>query len=103
MLSTGHCNRVFTDRRILFIEDFSGSTRADAQASTVFSDVDVAFAMSRCCILPPRACVPPSMSSYLLFELVLRACTKHYVWICMTVMTTVMYLLHFQFLVDVTS
>ena len=47
------------------------------QDSRVFPDVDVAFAMSRCCILPPRACVPPSMSSYLLsnsyYELVLNA------------------------------
>ena len=59
----------------------------------VFSDVDVGFAMSRCCILPSRASVPPSMSRMILLsELILTTCKWLCICICMSLMTTVLYI-----------
>ena len=63
-------------------------------ALLVFSDGDVAFAMSRCCILPSRACVPPSMSRMIhLSELLLTTCN----WLCICIrkslMTTALHIL----------
>ena len=63
-------------------------------ALLVFSDDDVAFAMSHCCILTSRACVPPAMfRMILLSELLLTTCIWLYICICMSLMTTALYIL----------
>ena len=62
-------------------------------ALVVFSDDDVAFAMSRYCILPSRACVTPSMSMMILLtELLLRTCIWLYICIYMSLMTNALYI-----------
>ena len=63
-------------------------------ALVVFSDVDVAFAMSHCCILPSRASVPPSTSRMILLsELILTTGKWLCRCICMSLMTTALYIL----------
>ena len=48
--------------------------------------------MSRCCIPPPRACVPPSWSRLpFLFEHVILDSNQTYVWIYMSCLTTLLY------------
>lgn len=64
-------------------------------APVVFSDIDVAFSMSRCDIPPSQACVLPSMSGmFLLFELIRTVCNWLYICISMSLMTTALYILH---------
>ena len=60
----------------------------------VFSDVDVAYAMSCCCIHPSRVSVSPSMSRMILLsELILTTCNWLCICICMSLRTTALYIL----------
>ena len=72
-------------------------------APKVFSDVDIALAMSRC-VIPHRVpahrlvCLAACVS-----KLTLSADIQFCAWICMSLMTTNMYLMHFLFISHVTS
>ena len=87
------CFTLFTDRRILLSRAPCVVT-GKSLALEIFPNVDVAFAMSRCCIPPSRACVPPSMSRMILLsELIQTTCNWLYTCIGMSLMTTTLYIL----------
>ena len=93
---TSSYTRAFTERRILLSSTVWLFVTYTYLASEVFPDVDVAYHYVPLLLVSLHrvpACRLVGLDYLSLSELVLLACNRLYVWICMSRLTTMMYLL----------